>query len=117
MGSGPAEQGLADRLPYAEVRAALLSSIEEARPMIAGLTDPMSELKLEEHCEDVAAWIQRIEEVLERYLRLWSGRFASEYPPQRVEDLKPTDAASLRTWPEGKVRTLEGMCEEDYEQP
>jgi hypothetical protein len=110
------------RWSYAELRAALLAKIAEARSIVNELaqyppvvTDYSSERKLEERREEAADWIEGVEEALEHYLQVWCERFAREPEPQRVEDFRPPPTApELCAWLEGKVRTLEGMCEDDY---
>lgn len=113
-GAGP------DRLPYAMLRVALLDKIKEAQPLIARLarvSDPVSERFLLECVEAIERWAGDVERTMERSFRKFYSRYCKEPPPQRIEmmDTESMTVASLREWLEGKVQTLERICEDDGE--
>lgn len=111
-GAGPG------RMPYTMMRVALLKKIKEAQPLVARLTelsDPVSARILLERVEEIEPWTQEVERILGSSFRLFFSRYCNEPPPQRIEmmDAESLTVESVRKWLEGKVQTLERICEDD----
>jgi membrane protein implicated in regulation of membrane protease activity len=106
-----------DRRPYTMMRAALLEKITEAQPLIARLgelSDPVSDRVLLERVEEIEPWTEAVERLLEGSFRPYFSRYSTQPPPQRIEmmDTESLTVEFVRTWLEGKVQTLERICDE-----